>query len=72
MGNGHLGRTTISKHGIEILTPNTTPVRSALYKVSPKFEKAKIYKTLAKNVIEFAQIEFATMIIVVPEKDETL
>lgn len=71
----HQARINIAKHCMEVLSPDTAPVRSSPYRAAPetqKFEKSKIEMMRAKNVIEPAQIELVASIVLVPNKDETL
>lgn len=60
MCDGLLCRIDIAKHPTELFQPSTAPVHSAAYHAGPgtrEFEKAKIDKMLAENLIEPAQTE---------------
>lgn len=74
MRDVHFERTNIGKHCIAVLMPDTTPVHCAPHCAVSKtgdFWKTKIDKTLAKNIIEAAQSEWAVPIAFVPKKIKT-
>lgn len=57
---GHLGRTTTTKHQIELPKPNTRSVQAATYSAGPKtckFEKTQIDELLKESIIEPAHTE---------------
>lgn len=73
MWNGHIERTNIAEHCIELVSPDTATVHSAPYRTGSKArgsEKTEIEKLLAENIIDLVQTEWAAPIIFVPKNDE--
>ena len=74
MWDGSLGEISTIEHRID-LTPDAKPVRSALYRAGPKARKAEseeVERMLRAGVIELAQSEWASPVVLVPKPDGTL
>ena len=68
--SGRIGRIRATKHRIE-LTPGAQPVHQAPYRAGHKnrdLERKEIEKMLAAGVIEPAQSEWASPVVIVPKK----
>ena len=71
MWSGHLGEISATEHRIE-LKPDTKPVRQAPYRAGHKNREiitAQVQEMLKAGVIEPAQTEWASPVVVVPKKD---
>ena len=74
MWDGSLGEISTTEHRID-LTPEAKPVRSASYRAGPKAHKAEseeVERMLRAGVIEPAQSEWASPVVLVPKPDGTL
>ena len=74
MWDGSLGEISTIEHRIE-LTPEAKPVRSAPYRAGPKARRAEseeVERMLRAGVIEPAQSEWASRVVLVPKPDGTL
>lgn len=73
--DGHIGWINVAKNRIEILEDTAKLVRPAPYRMRPKrkeFGKVEIDKMLAQEIIELAQTDKASRIVLVPKKDDKL
>ena len=71
--NGELGHIKATQHRIE-LTPGAKPVYQAPYRAghnTRELEKREVDRMLAAKVIEQAQSEWASPVVIVPKKDGT-
>lgn len=74
MWYAYLGRISIAKHRIELLS-NSNPNHSIPYQTClsvRKFQQLEFEKMLSQNVIEPAQTEWAAPIVFAPKKDGSL
>ena len=74
MWSGHLGTIDAVKHRIE-LTPGARPIHQAPYRAGHKareIEKKEIDRMLAAKVIEEAQSEWASPVVLIPKKDGSM
>lgn len=72
---GHLRRIDILNYRIELLSPDTAPVRSAPYRTGLKtreFEKAVTEKMLTENIIEPTQTGGTAPLVLALKKNRTL
>lgn len=70
---GHLGTISVTQHRIEV-KPGSKPVHMQPYRAGPKsreIEAAEVDKMLAEDVIEPAQSEWASPVVLVPKSDGT-
>ena len=74
MWNGSLGKISVTEHRIQ-LRPDAQPVHMQPYRAGPKareFENAEVQHMLKDTVIEPAQSEWASPVVIAPKKDGTL
>ena len=74
MWSGKLGNIRVTQHRIE-LKPGSTPVHTQPYKAGPKarqVEKEHVSKMLDAGVIETANSEWASPVVLVPKSDGSL
>ena len=74
MGSGKLGNLSVTQHRIELKT-GSTPVHAQPYRAGPKarqVEEEQVSKILDAEVIEPANSEWASAVVLVPKPDGSL
>lgn len=75
MWDGHQGRMNVSKHRINLLNDEVSPVHSASYSAGPtarKFVAAKIDRIIPEKYIEAVTTQWAASIAFAPKKNGSL
>lgn len=73
--DGHSGTINTATHRIVMTSPYIKPIDSAPYGAAPKLresEKEEMERMLELGVIEPGQIEWASPVVFVPRKNETI
>lgn len=74
MWDGHPGRVIAAKHLIYLTKPGKTPILQNPYRGGPlhrELEKMETDKMILEGVIELANIEWASSIVIAPKKDRS-